>query len=621
MKLYMNELYKKLCYKDNYCNEDDALGIIIYKNNDKIFSFCKGILKNQSIINIHTKFNIGSISKTILSVMILKMVEMKILNLDDKLVKYLCEFEMKDKRYKDITIRMLLNHSAGFYGSAALNYSGYSYSNITKIEFLKNLKEQNLSYTPGKMGIYCDDGFLLAQILIEKIFQKSFLKCLNILGLKEIYGSVGTLINKNNAFYKNENILETISAYGIAGLSSSLYGLCDFGNKILNNEIISQSTKDKLFENQRKFISKQYSDFFSFGLGWDFVFKINNKDAFLKRGSTSQYRSILLIIPDESLVVSMFTSNVLKRLEIEEILSTLFGLSNNSFNKSLAKIKAINYNGIYFSKNNLYKIYFYGNKLKIYNIGFNLNFYKEFELNNNVFIDKKDKMNFYYFKKVGHRVLLVKYNRFFKSNNILFEKLFFFNSHKKEKFKCKIKQLFDKNLWFRVSGIFNEISYSRMYNHMIKPHIISSEIFENVGAQLVKFDGIKLFKNNKLEPIGSFERQSIVNISKVNNEIFYYNNAYFSKNKVSILEKGIHEILLEKANLSKWICINTSGKLYITIPKQGRVYIFSNDGNLIFDSFIKKEKFYFLNCDGSICYIEMIADCRIKFFISFENDK
>ena len=288
MKLYMNELYKKLCYKDNYCNEDDALGIIIYKNNDKIFSFCKGILKNQSIINIHTKFNIGSISKTILSVMILKMVEMKILNLDDKLVKYLCEFEMKDKRYKDITIRMLLNHSAGFYGSAALNYSGYSYSNITKIEFLKNLKEQNLSYTPGKMGIYCDDGFLLAQILIEKIFQKSFLKCLNILGLKEIYGSVGTLINKNNAFYKNENILETISAYGIAGLSSSLYGLCDFGNKILNNEIISQSTKDKLFENQRKFISKQYSDFFSFGLGWDFVFKINNKDAFLKRGSTSQ---------------------------------------------------------------------------------------------------------------------------------------------------------------------------------------------------------------------------------------------------------------------------------------------------------------------------------------------
>lgn len=608
---------------DNYYDQDDAFGVLICQDNNEFFSFCRGNLKNQDTVNVHTKFNIGSISKTILSVMILKMVEMNLIKLDDKLIKYLYEFEMVDERYKDITIRMLLNHSAGLFGCAALNYTGYGGVNTIKNEFLKNLKSQNLNYNPGDMGVYCDDGFFLAQILIEKIFKKNFLECINnILGFHEISGSIGTLSDRNNAFYKNENILETISACGIAGLSSSLFELCDFGNKILNNEIISKTTKDKLFENQRKFISKPYSDFFSFGLGWDFVFKISNKDAFLKRGATSQYSSILLIVPDENLVVTMFTSDTRKRFEIEKILNTLFGSAHNEFSdKPLTRIAPTDCDGIYFSKNNLYKICFRKNKLKIYQIGSESDFCKEFEFNGNVFVDKHDKISRYYFNKVEGQIFFVKYNRFFNSHDVLYKKLYFSNLISK-KSNQKIMQSFHNNLWFRTSGIFNEISYSRNHHHMIKPHIIFSETFDDIDSQLVKFDGIKFFKNNKLEPIGNFERQATAELFTINSEfdkIFYFNNFYIPKNKILILKKGIHKMSIKKANDSKWVCINSAGKLSVNIPKQGRFYVFSSDGDLLFDSFINKDTLYSLNCDGKIYYIEMLANDNATFSTSFQN--
>ena len=67
---------------------------------------------------------------------------MNLIKLDDKLVKYLYEFEMVDEKYKDITIRMLLNHSAGLFGCAALNHTGYGDVNTIKNEFLKNLKSK-----------------------------------------------------------------------------------------------------------------------------------------------------------------------------------------------------------------------------------------------------------------------------------------------------------------------------------------------------------------------------------------------------------------------------------------------------------------------------------------------
>ncbi|HOT76563.1 MAG TPA: serine hydrolase domain-containing protein, partial [Candidatus Wallbacteria bacterium] len=75
-------------------------------------------------VNAETRFNVGSTSKMFAAVGILLLVDDGKVRLDDPVAKYLPEFRMKDPRYKDITVRMLFNHSSGLPGSHF--YFGYA---------------------------------------------------------------------------------------------------------------------------------------------------------------------------------------------------------------------------------------------------------------------------------------------------------------------------------------------------------------------------------------------------------------------------------------------------------------------------------------------------------------
>ena len=64
-----------------------------------------------------TRFNIGSTSKMFAAVSVLLLVDAGRIGLDDLVVKHLPEFGMKDPRHRDITVRMLFNHSSGLPGT------------------------------------------------------------------------------------------------------------------------------------------------------------------------------------------------------------------------------------------------------------------------------------------------------------------------------------------------------------------------------------------------------------------------------------------------------------------------------------------------------------------------
>lgn len=65
-----------------------------------------------------TMYGIGSVSKIYTTAAVMKLVESGTLSLDTPVTKYLPEFKMADPRYKDITVRMLLNHSSGLWGAS-----------------------------------------------------------------------------------------------------------------------------------------------------------------------------------------------------------------------------------------------------------------------------------------------------------------------------------------------------------------------------------------------------------------------------------------------------------------------------------------------------------------------
>ncbi len=70
---------------------------------------------------------------------------------------------------------MLLNHSSGLMGSSFKNTillgdnDSYGHDN-----FLKELQKQRLKAKPGAFSVYCNDGFTLAEILVERVSGMSF---------------------------------------------------------------------------------------------------------------------------------------------------------------------------------------------------------------------------------------------------------------------------------------------------------------------------------------------------------------------------------------------------------------------------------------------------------------
>ena len=117
--------------------------------------------KTGKSVDRSTRFNIGSTSKMFVATAILLLADEGKVSIDEPVVKYIPEFEMKDRRYRDITVRMLFNHSSGLPGSTFI--FGYEPEEDPYKELLQGIKGSNLKHDPGSIGIYCNDGFTLEQ--------------------------------------------------------------------------------------------------------------------------------------------------------------------------------------------------------------------------------------------------------------------------------------------------------------------------------------------------------------------------------------------------------------------------------------------------------------------------
>ena len=83
---------------------------------------------------------VGSVSKSYVATCIMQLVDQGKVELDTPVTEYIPEFTMADERYKDITVRMLMNHTSGIMGSTYSNESLYEdYDENYKDEVLANL--------------------------------------------------------------------------------------------------------------------------------------------------------------------------------------------------------------------------------------------------------------------------------------------------------------------------------------------------------------------------------------------------------------------------------------------------------------------------------------------------
>lgn len=139
----------------------------IYK---KHFGYADFELKND--INDSTLFDLASVSKQFTAMAILLLEEGGKLNLNDSITKFLPDFP-----YQGITIENLLTHTSGLpeYMGLVKKYWDKSKfaTNYDVLEIMKEYKPKVL-FQPNERFEYCNTGYVILSIIIEKTSGKSY---------------------------------------------------------------------------------------------------------------------------------------------------------------------------------------------------------------------------------------------------------------------------------------------------------------------------------------------------------------------------------------------------------------------------------------------------------------
>ena len=156
-----------------------------------------------------TMYCVASVSKVYVTAAVMQLVDQGKVDLDAPVTDYIDDFKMADERYKDITVRMLMNHSSGLMGTTFKDDTLIN-DNVSDHErvVLDNLAAQRLKADPGAYSSYCNDGFALLSIIVERVTGMSYTTYVekNIAG-KLGATSIGTAENK----YENENLVDVYS--------------------------------------------------------------------------------------------------------------------------------------------------------------------------------------------------------------------------------------------------------------------------------------------------------------------------------------------------------------------------------------------------------------------------
>ena len=264
-------------------------------------------------------YGIGSVSKMYATVAVMQLVEEGKVELDGPVTDYIPDFRMADERYKDITVRMLMDHTSGIMGSTQTNGFLYLDNNTANHdELLDNLSKQRLKADPGEYACYCNDGFNLLEIIVEEVTGMSFTDYIDKNIVAKTGGeSTGTAEN----LFGNENLVSPVTAdnkeydqfycmeYGAGGVFSTSSDVANFGAAFFkdDNYLLSETSKEMM---AKRWSTDEFKD--DNGLGWDFVelpgFEEAGVKVIGKGGDVIYDHTMLLVAPDEQISVAV-TSN------------------------------------------------------------------------------------------------------------------------------------------------------------------------------------------------------------------------------------------------------------------------------------------------------------------------
>ncbi len=278
-------------------------------------------VENGVPVTVNSKFRMGSVSKSMTSLAIGKLVEDRKLDLDTSIEKYNTGYPRK--KYS-ITPRQLATHTAG------VRHYGPN-DGIDCIKLYKNVQDglaifnrDSLLFKPGTAYSYSTYGYSLLSAVIEQASKTSFLAYMqtavfNPLGMTHTGADYSDKIVPHRVqFYEtrngqlvNANQVENSYKWAGGGLLSTPSDLVIMGESLLEYSLLKKETVALLFTPQLLSDGKNTN----YGFGWRIGTDRKGRRIIHHGGSIDGGRAFLMLYPDHNLVVAV-TANMFEGTNI-----------------------------------------------------------------------------------------------------------------------------------------------------------------------------------------------------------------------------------------------------------------------------------------------------------------
>jgi CubicO group peptidase (beta-lactamase class C family) len=296
-------------------NDIPGMSIAVSKNGALIWSQSFGFsdLKTYSKVTRNTQFRIASISKPVTALTLGTLIDKGIVHLDSSLYKYLPDYP---KKKYDFTIRQIGGHTAGI-----RHYNGNEFNlnkKLTITEGLNIFNEDSLLYKPLSSYKYSTYGYSLLSAVIQTVADTSFSTYVKTVIFNPLNMNTSTIDNSNSImpnrtqFYiknkANKVVLgpEVNNEFKVAGggFLSTSEDLIRFGNEIIFPKIVSKETLQELLKPQ----VLESGEMVYYGVGFSIDKTKNKTPRFSHSGSGIGASTLLLIYPEERIVISILTN-------------------------------------------------------------------------------------------------------------------------------------------------------------------------------------------------------------------------------------------------------------------------------------------------------------------------
>jgi CubicO group peptidase (beta-lactamase class C family) len=326
-----------------------GLAITVFNNNEPVYKKTFGYNRLDTKEPIKSNSNIygASLSKVVFAVLVMKLVEEGVINLDKPLQDYLPKpiYEYtptkkwhdnyrdlkNDSLYKQITARMCLDHTTGFH-----NWRWYEPDQKLRVNF-----------KPGTKYSYSGEGLVYLQVVLEKMLGKS----LEELMQEKIFNPLGMTMSSytwqpkfekdysfghktNGELYEKDKDNEARSA---STLETTLDDYTQFTKAVLKKSVLAPSTTKEMFTPQIKIRSvQQFGPLsmrdsttndaikLSYGLGWVLLQSPYGTGAF-KEGHGDGFQHYSIIFPEQGTGIIIMSNSDNAESIFKELLETAIG--------------------------------------------------------------------------------------------------------------------------------------------------------------------------------------------------------------------------------------------------------------------------------------------------------